>query len=246
MTGLRLAACSAGLAVFLLAAPAAASQLTIKCDGVGGVIADGDAADLDDDADQIEVLFSCSQAQGVWTAEGRVFATVDAEGHGDLIVTETLIEKIAGDFVGGHIDVLHEFESFLTTPVIEAEVDGAYDHLSPLSVIGWANVEFAFYGYGDFIGAVDPPPAIGIPVPPDVPFAGVVGPTYVGGFPPSERVTIAFYLDLPGDAIRLDDSVHVSMVPEPGGAALVLACVALALGRRRRQPRIFHQPKWQT
>jgi len=233
MTGLRLAACSVGLAVFLLAAPAGANEITITCDGAGGTIADGDAADLDGDANQIEVLFSCSQAQGLWTAEGRVLATVDAEGYADLIVTDTLIEKITGDFINGNIDVLHEFDSFITTPVIEAEVDGAYDHLSPAGVIGWADVLFSFYGYGDFLGAVDPPAAIGIPVPPDVPFAGAVGPTYVGGFPPSERVVIDFYLDLPGDAIRLDDSVHVSMVPEPGPATLVLACVALALGRRR-------------
>ena len=119
-----------------------------------------------------EVFDYLSQFTAWRPYQHRVLASVDGQGHADLIVTDTVIEKIFGDFLIGTIEVLHDFDSALTTPVIAAEVDGAYDHFSPASVIGRADVLFAFYGYGEFVGVVNPPAAVGIPVPPDVPFAG--------------------------------------------------------------------------
>ncbi len=229
---IRVGAMFIAFACFALLAPAPANEITILCDGVGGTVADGGPGDRDPDADEIEAHFTCAHAGGFWIADGRILATVDNDGNGDLIVTDTFIRKIKGVFINGEIDIRHTFDSVISAPVVAAEVDGEYDNVSAAGVIGFADVVFAFFGYDLFLGVVDPPAADSVPVPPPVPFAGAVGPVVIGaGGPPSEQVVMNFYLDTIGDAIRLHDSVHMRVTPEPASAVL---CMLGAVLLRRR------------
>ncbi len=186
----------------------------------------------------IEIPFTVGDVGNNWSATGTVLAT-GGGGYPPVstIVTDTLIENIGGQFLGGAIHVKHNYAAsglFAHT----ATLDGQFENVLG-NQIGFADLTFIAAvspDYGQSLGMLNEGPVINSPSP--QPFVGgdlgpLVLPTTI-----AHLITLQFYLGDPGDAIRLFNSAEIrTVVPEP--STMVLACLAGAglavpILRRRR------------
>jgi hypothetical protein len=184
--------------------------------GFPAVYLDNAAPDLNPAVGDIEIDFAVSDAPPVST-----------------IVTDTLIEKLTAGLINGQIEVTHNY--VVAGPAMhDAMIDGQFENTlgNPIS---FADLNYTATVNNYFIGSTYEGPAMGVPGP--VPFSALLGP--VATPTTTEHVhTLSFYLDSPGDAIRLFDSAEIhTFVPEPGTLALAGACLAVGMFRRRTRKR---------
>jgi hypothetical protein len=190
----------------------------------------------------IEIPFTVGDVGNNWSATGTVLAT----GGGGLppvstVVTDTLIENIGGQFLGGAIHVKHNYAAsglFAHT----ATLDGQFENVLG-NQIGFADLTFIAAvspDYGQNLGLLHEGPVNNSPSP--QPFVGgnlgpLVLPTTI-----AHLITLQFYLGDPGDAIRLSNSAEIrTVVPEPSGVVLGAVGAALVLmgasrSRSRKRP----------
>jgi len=178
----------------------------------------------------IEIPFTVGDVGNNWSATGTVLAT----GGGGLppvstIVTDTLIENIGGQFLGGAIHVKHNYAAsglFAHT----ATLDGQFENVLG-NQIGFADLTFIAAvspDYGQSLGLLHEGPVNNSPSP--QPFVGgdlgpLILPTTI-----AHLITLQFYLGDPGDAIRLSNSAEIrTVVPEPSGVVLSAVGAALVL-----------------
>jgi len=140
------------------------------------------------------------------------------------IVTDTLIEKLQPGLFFSQIEVVHNYAaSGLSSH--SANIDGQFENTlgNPIS---YAELFYTPRVNSQGMGTAHEGPVSGVPGP--VPFADNLGPLLLPTTTEHE-ITIGFYLDSPGDAIRLFNSAALhTVVPEPASAGLAL--VALGLG----------------
>lgn len=226
---------------FLLSAPAlalAGFSIEISVDaGPAVTYLDNGPEDLNLALLDIEIPFTVGDVGNNWSATGTVLAT----GGGGFppvstIVTDTLIENIGGQFLGGAIHVKHNYAAsglFAHT----ATLDGQFENVLG-NQIGFADLTFIAAvspDYGQNLGVLHEGPVNNSDSP--QPFVGgdlgpLVLPTTI-----AHLITLQFYLGDPGDAIRLFNSAEIhTVVPEPGTLVLAgLAGVGLAMPMLRRR-----------
>ncbi len=204
--------------------------------GVNGappiVYLDNGALDLDPDAFDIQIDFQVADVGGFWTASGTVLAT---GGNGvppvSTIVTDTLIEKLLPGLFFGSIQVTHNYAaSGLASH--SAVLDGQFENTlgAPIS---YAELFYTPTVNNQGMGMAHEGPVINMLGP--VPFADVLGPLVLPTTT-EHLINIGFYLDSPGDAIRLFDSAELhTFVPEPSSSALLIAGFAAIVLRRGRR-----------
>jgi hypothetical protein len=200
---------------------------------------DNGAFDLNPAPFDIQIDFQVGDAGGFWTAEGTVFAT---GGNGappvSTIVTDTLIEKQLPGLFFGSIQVTHNY-SASGLGSHSALLDGQFENTLGVP-ISYAELFYTPTVNGQGMGSAHEGPVINMLGP--VPFNDVLGPLVLGTTT-EHHINIGFYLDSPGDAIRLFDSAELhTFVPEPASAALLAA--TLLIRRRRRAP--AHGPLGQS
>jgi hypothetical protein len=96
------------------------------------VVGDGDAADVDPDADEIEVHFTLADGVGNdWVASGIILATTTNPAGATFVVTGTTIQNISGQqIIGAQIICTHDFAPFVSlTQQYTAHVDGSFDKI---------------------------------------------------------------------------------------------------------------------
>lgn len=95
------------------------------------IVNDGDADDLDPDPLEIQVEFDLADPNGDWTAEGVIFATTGNPTGATLVVTDTQIRNVTGNYVlGAMIVVEHFFDPLVSfTQTYVAHIDGAFDKI---------------------------------------------------------------------------------------------------------------------
>jgi hypothetical protein len=94
------------------------------------VVADGDPGDFDFDPDEIEVHFMLEDPIGDdWVATGVILATTTDPAGATLVVTNTTIQNVTGNYVlGAQIIVSHDFPPLVSfTQQYVAHVDGSFD-----------------------------------------------------------------------------------------------------------------------
>jgi hypothetical protein len=94
-------------------------------------VSDGDGADLDPDPAEMQVLFNLTGAGGDWNAQGVIFATTSDPAGATLVVTDTQIRNVTGNYVlGAIIEVNHYFDPLVSfTQQYTAHIDGAFDKI---------------------------------------------------------------------------------------------------------------------
>lgn len=197
-------------------------------------VIDQSPADSNPQLREIKTTFVLAPVGAAWQAAGTIEATSLPTGEATLLLTDLLIENIAGPVMGS-IEVEHLFDNETTTPVsYEAHLDGNFLHVevgdnhireARLDYVAQVNTE----SIGAFQGAA-------VMVAGPVPFATLLGPHELL-LPParSQRHTLDFYLDSVGDAIALENSAEIrlaaSSVPALSrGAATALGVLLLATG----------------
>jgi len=96
------------------------------------VVADGDPADVDPAPDKIEVHFMLQDPVGNdWVASGVILATTTDPAGATLVVTNTTIQNITGNYVlGAQIHVSHDFPPLVSfTQQYVAHIDGSFDRV---------------------------------------------------------------------------------------------------------------------
>jgi hypothetical protein len=96
------------------------------------VVADGDPADVDPDADEIEVHFTLADGVGNdWEASGTILATTTDPAGATFVVTGTTIRNISGNqVIAAQIITTHDFPPFVSlTQLYTAHVDGSFDKI---------------------------------------------------------------------------------------------------------------------
>jgi len=233
-------------AILLLAtAPAAAApnQVTYS-NGVNPpiVVNDGDAADLDGDADEITVDFHLDAANGFWTADGFIHATTTHPNGATLVVTDTEIVNVTGDQIAGaSIVVNHIFDPIVSfTQLYTAHIDGAFDRIGG-GILGNLIINYSASLNGAVgIGNFNFPDGLALaPIPFD--YTGL--PQHLDTVT-QQRHHFVFYMDEIDNMIRLHDSATIlpqgfnvpGHAPPPlaGLAALLLAVGAVVVVRERR------------
>lgn len=203
--------------------------------GLPILFSDNGALDLNPAVGDIEIDFTVNDVGNNWTASGTVLATGGNGGPPvSTIITDTLIEKLQPGLFNGHIEVFHNYAaSGLGSH--SASLDGQFENTLG-SVISYTDLLFTVQVNSQFVGSSYEGPADGVPEP--VPFDAFLGPLEL---PTTTRheLSLFFYLDAPGDAIRLFNSAELrTIVPEPGTACLALMVLgSLAASRRRSERR---------
>jgi hypothetical protein len=210
------------------------------------VVVDGALADLDPDPLEIRVEFDLDDPGGDWTATGVILATTSDPNGATLVVTDTEIRNITGNYVAAAmIQVDHHFDPLVSfTQQYTAHVDGAFDKigggtLGNLSLANNATLNGAvpvgnFFFAGGLV--VVPPPQ-----------------TFGDSSPPLHLDTVnrqtehfVFYIDELDNVIRLFDSatilpaagpaVPAMGLPQLGALALLLlAAIGLVISKRPGQ-----------
>lgn len=221
---------SALTVVAALALPPIASagfSVTIGVNGGAPVLyPDNGAFDLNPAPADIRIDFDLTDAGANWRAKGTVLAT---GGNGAppvaTVVTDTLIEKLLPGLFAGSIQVTHNYSA----PGLashSAVLDGQFENTlgAPIS---YAELFYTPTVNGQGMGTAHEGPVINLPGP--IPFDAALGPLVIGTTT-EHRINLSFYLDSPGDAIRLFNSAELhTYVPEPTSAMLLL----LSLGALR-------------
>jgi hypothetical protein len=198
------------------------------------VFPDNVGPDLNPVMFDMEIPFTVTDAGANWTASGTVIATGGGDGAPPVftVVTDTLIEKLLPGLFNGTILVAHNYAAS-GLQVHTAHIDGQFENTlgNPIS---YAELFYSPSVNGFGMGTAHEGPAINTVGP--VPFDEDLGPLPL---PTTTRheINISFYLDSPGDAIRLFNSAELrTRVPEPATGTLALAATGLAtlLTRRRR------------
>jgi hypothetical protein len=217
---------------------------------------DGDfGVDLDFDANEIEVdMDVVGQIDASWVATGKIIAKGGGQIPITTVVTETLIESVANG-VGGTITVVHHAISDPPHPQYFSSLDGQYENVLGQTIsLAWVQSYQSFID-NESIGDILPPMAQNVPTNlQPVPFDGMSGPLILTDQSPlyqtlpvmTQTIRLVFYVDDPGDAIRLFDSAEI--FPAPAAPAdvptltewgtiiltlLLVTTVTIAIGRRR-------------
>jgi hypothetical protein len=198
-------------------------------------VIDQSPADSNPQLREIKTTFALAPVGATWQAAGTIEATSLPTGEATLLLTDLLIENIAGPTQAAVLEVEHQFDNETTTPVsYEAHLDGNFLHTEVGdNLIREARLDYVAQVNTESIGAFQG--AAGMVAGP-VPFAALLGPHELL-FPParSQRHTLNFYLDSIGDAIALENSAEIrvaaSSVPALSrGAATALGVLLLATG----------------
>lgn len=225
----------ATMALFIGTTAARAGDFVIITGGGGVVVVtDQGNGDNDGNVNAIKVDFTLQDPQNSWMATGTVLATGGGSEPPTTIVTDLLIERLAGPAFGSDdIEIVHEFGAFFGTPPQSAEIEGEFDNLDT-GVIALADLDYFPYFDNTSIGAILVDMAQNEVGP--VPFFGDSGPVLPATVFTSHTIHLKFYLDTLGDSIRLFDSAAILSVPEPTtGAAMLALLVWLSACRRRRR-----------
>lgn len=230
--GLRLALVAAAWMTLTEVRPVwAGYSVEISVDGGPPLIlVDDSPQDLNDTDFDMEFDFTVGDAGNNWTASGKIFATGGGNGAPPVatIVTDTLIEKLQPGLIPGQIRVIHNYAASGLGSHLSI-LDGQFENTlgGPIS---FANLNFVARVNNILVGSTGVGPAMGLG---PVPFFDVLGPLELPTTTEHE-FQFDFYLDAPGDAIRLFDSAELhTSIPEP--RSLVLAALAaIALTRRQR------------
>lgn len=235
-------ALAGAIALLALLCPSAtpASGIELSCGGGIPLAVDDDlAGDDDDDPNEIQFDFVCTDPVALWTGAGRVIGKFGPGGYTLTGLTDFTAQNIGnGPVLGlagtGFLDITHSFAVFWPGIETFAWLDGYYDNVDGALAIGGADLLFTPYVDGLPIGVIDPPRVDDIP--PTVPFVGFSGPVVDGDQMVLEHhLNLVFYLDTTGDAFVLPDSAFTqSAIPEPGAGALLLLGSGLAFAVRRR------------
>ena len=195
-------------------------------------VLDGAALDFDPDPREITANFEFGASvppPQPWTATGTITAVSNADGFAETLLTNLLIENTGGPVDAVELVAQHCYDNQITIPLsFKAPVDGALLNTFDGQI---REVELASYsahvsgqalsgGFSEHAVAVQGP----------VPFLHLLGPTSVQMLPPraSQTHTLFFYLDSPGDAIRLPNSALIQ--PSAAGLPAVSASSILVAG----------------
>ncbi len=200
--------------------------------GIPTVYPDNVAPDLNPAVGDIEIDFTVSDAMNTWTANGTVLAS---GGLGtppvSTIVTDTLIEKLMPGLINGEIAVKHNYAAS-GIAMHDAMIDGQFENTLGNS-ISYAELFYTATVNIFDLGTAHEGPAASVPGP--VPFGDTLGPITL--LTTTEHLhTLSFYLDAPGDAIRLFNSAEIhTFVLEPATLVLVGACLSVGIFMARRR-----------
>ncbi len=188
-------------------------------------IFDNGAGDINPDPFDMTVPFTVGDIGNNWTATGVIYANGGNNTPPvSTIVTDTLIEKLTPGLIFGEIRVVHDYiasGAFTYTTEIDGQFENTLNNL-----IGGIELNFIADVNGNNLGVFQEGPIENVLV---HPFADTFNPQVIATTSQTE-LTFQFYLDSPGDAIRLFNSAEVVGVPEP--STMFLAAIAL-LGATR-------------
>lgn len=199
---------------------------------------DGGPGDLNPNAREITANFEFGAAitpPQPWNANGTVEAVSNESGFAQTLLTNLLIENVGGPVDDVEIVAQHCFDNQITIPMpFEAPVDGAILNTATGIVESLAELHYsALVNDVSLSGAFV---ASGVGQGP-FPFVHLLGPTSVQLLPPraSQTHTLRFYLDGPGDAIRLDNSALIrpasaNLSTGSTPSILVVSALLMALG----------------
>ena len=217
------------------AEPVRAESKVSYSDGVSLFwVIDQSPADSNPQLREIKTTFALAPAGANWEAAGTIEATSLPTGEATLLLTDLLIENIAGP-VMAVLEVEHRFDNETTTPVsYEAHLDGNFLHTEVGdNFIREARLDYEAMVNTEHIGTFSDS-AVQVAGP--VPFADLLGPHELL-LPParSQRHTLNFYLDSIGDAIALENSAEIRVAARSvpalsSGAATALGVFLLAAG----------------
>jgi hypothetical protein len=182
--------------------------------------------DMNPAPNDMTIPFTVGDIGNNWTASGVIYAN-GGGGYPPVstVVTDTLIEKLTPGLHFGEIRVLHDYAaSGVFTH--SAHLDGQFENVLN-NPIGGAELNFIADVSGQNLGVFHDGPISGVNV---HPFAADLGPLVLPTTT-QHALTFQFYLDEPGDAIRLFNSAEIHTGPEP--STMLLAAIAL-LGARWR------------
>lgn len=194
---------------------------------------DNGPGDLNPAQFDMTVPFTVSNLGNNWTATGVIYAN----GGGGVppvstVVTDTLIEKLTPGLHFGEIRVVHDYAAsgvFSHT----GELEGQFENVLG-NPIGGAELNYIADVSGQNLGVFHDGPITGVLV---HPFAQTFGPLVLPTTT-EHSLTFQFYLDEPGDAIRLFDSAEIHSVPEAGAllfTGMGFVCSALVWRHRRKR-----------
>ncbi|MDZ4657583.1 MAG: PEP-CTERM sorting domain-containing protein [Bythopirellula sp.] len=204
--------------------------------GAPVIYVDNGAFDLNPAVFDMEFDFTVNDVGNNWTASGTVLATGGGDGVPPVstIVTDTLIQKLLPGLFFGNIEVTHNYAaSGLLSH--SAVLDGQFENVlgNPISYAELFYTPRVYpENFGMTMGTAHEGPVSGVlgPVPFDELLGPIVLPTTI-----EHEITLGFYLDAPGDAIRLFNSAEIhTIVPEPTSAVLFLTAIVGFVGRWRK------------
>jgi len=215
--GIRFSVCCA---VSVCAAlPASANEISLFCQNqLVFTVVDGGIGDEDPAPNVVKHTFLCTHPDGSWRAEGVLTGVYVPNQSATTTMSGFYVEKLTPPDVFGHtISWEHQFPEYTTAlGQASAMIDGLFDNTSGLHFIGGinlvyspaaANIQQIFPIPGNFAWQ-----AMGFG---PVPFLGAGGPINLVG-PNRHLATVAFYLDIVGDRIDMQNSAVVrSQVPSP-------------------------------
>lgn len=202
--------------------------------GAPAIYLDNGAFDLNPAVFDLEIDFTVNDIGNNWTASGTVLATGGGDGVPPVstIVTDTLIQKLLPGLFFGEIEVVHNYAaSGLLSH--SAVLDGQFENVlgNPISYAELFYTPQVFPEvFNVSMGTAHEGPVSGVLGP--VPFDEILGPILLPTTTEHE-ITLGFYLDSPGDAIRLFNSAEIhTIVPEPTIQMLLLSAMASLVARR--------------
>lgn len=212
-------------------------SVEISVDGGAPMIfLDNGAFDLNPGLFDLEIDFIVNDVGNNWTASGTVLATGGGDGVPPVstIVTDALIQKLLPGLFFGQIEVTHNYAA---SGILShsAVLDGQFENVlgNPISYAELFYTPQVFPGvFNVSLGTAHEGPVSGVLGP--VPFDDFLGPILLPTTTQHE-ITLGFYLDSPGDAIRLFNSAEIhTIVPEPTSAVLLWSIATGLIGRRRQ------------